>query len=99
MNTDNALIQNGPEQISYRSGHDSGIFDWFFSLMRDNGAKYNVIGMSLYPSWWENGGWSDWKQTDGVWKPSNYTDLGWNAYNMGAFRDGRPTMALDPFKN
>ena len=142
------------------NGHDSELFDWFFSLMHDNRARYDVIGMSLYPSWWENGGWKDWKQnvdkclanikavtskfgkkvmicetgmpvsepqmaknameyiltqaeaikeclgvfywepqTDGVWKPSNYSDLGWNAYNMGAFRDGRPTIALAPFKS
>ena len=142
------------------NGHDSELFDWFFSLMHDRRARYDVIGMSLYPSWWENGGWKDWKQnvdkclenikavtskfgkkvmicetgmpvsepqmaknameyiltqaedieeclgvfywepqTDGVWKPSNYTDSGWNAYNMGAFRDGRPTITLDPFRN
>ena len=116
--------------------------------------------MSLYPMWWENGGWNDWKanidkcianikavtakfgkpvmlceigmpvsepetaktafgyileqtkkiedchgvfcwepQTDGVWKPSSYDALGWGAYNMGAFKNGRPTAALEPFKD
>ena len=116
--------------------------------------------MSLYPSWWENGGWNDWKvnvdkclaniktvsakykkpvivcefgmpvsqpqmskeaiesllkgatqlqecqgvfwwepQTDGVWKPSSYASLGWNAYDKGAFKNGKATIALDPFKN
>ena len=140
------------------NGHDSGLFDWFFSLMKDNGAKYDIIGMSLYPMWWENGGWSKWKnpveacisnikslhskfdkpviicefgmpvsepeatrealqylldktkdmeechgifywepQTDGVWKPASYNSLGWNAYNMGAFKDGKATVALEPF--
>ena len=38
-------------------------------------------------------------QTDGVWKPSSYAALGWGAYNMGAFKNGRPTAALDPFNN
>lgn len=141
------------------NGHDIGLFQWFFNLMHANVAKYDMIGMSLYPVWWENGGWSDWKstvdrclsnlkgisqmyvkpvmicefgmpvsepettkealtyllektkdikecqgifywepQTDGVWKPASYNSLGWNAYNMGAFKNGRPTAALDPFR-
>lgn len=37
-------------------------------------------------------------QTDGIWKPANYTALGWGAYDKGAFKDGKPTAALDPFK-
>ena len=142
------------------NGHDAGLFDWFFGLMKAGNARYDIIGMSLYPMWWENGGWNDWKanvdkcvanikamnskfgkpvilceigmpvsepeiaktafgyileqtkkiedchgvfcwepQTDGIWKPSNYDELGWGAYNMGAFKDGRPTVALDPFKD
>ena len=142
------------------NGHDAGLFDWFFNLMTVNKARYDIIGMSLYPSWWENGGWNDWRsvaqtcmsnisefarkygkpvmiceigmpvsepeiaktafgyileqtkkiedchgvfcwepQTDGIWKPSSYEELNWGAYNMGAFRNGRPTIALDPFKN
>lgn len=142
------------------NGHDAGLFDWFFNLMYQGKASYDMIGMSLYPSWWENGGWTAWKplvdkcianiksmsakygkpvmlcevgmpvsepqmakeavqyildetrkieschgvfywepQTDGVWKPSSYEALGWGAYNMGAFRNGRPTAALDPFKD
>lgn len=146
--------------VHVSNGHDSGLFEWFFNLMRVNKAEYDLIGMSLYPSWWENGGWNDWKpvvdkcianikslnstfgkpviicetgmpvnepqmskdavryildetkkiddchgvfwwepQTDGKWKPSSYTALGWNAYDKGAFKDGRPTIALDPFKD
>ena len=38
-------------------------------------------------------------QTDGVWKPSEYEGLGWRAYDKGAFKDGRPTIALEPFIN
>ena len=144
--------------IHVSNGHDAGLFDWFFDLMKSGNAKYDVIGMSLYPMWWENGRWNDWKanvdkcisnikavsskfgkpvmlceigmpvsepeiardafgyildeakkieeclgtfcwepQTDGVWKPSSYESLGWGAYNMGAFKNGRPTAALDPF--
>lgn len=144
--------------VHLSNGHDAGLFDWFFGLMQKNHASYDVIGMSLYPSWWENGRWSQWKtntdkclanikalngkfgkkvmlcevgmpvsepqmskeameyileqtsgmdgcmgvfywepQADGRWKPSSYAALGWNAYDMGAFKDGRPTAALDPF--
>ncbi|MBR5102753.1 MAG: glycosyl hydrolase 53 family protein, partial [Muribaculaceae bacterium] len=34
----------------------------------------------------------------GGWKPSYYTSLGWGAYGMGAFSNGKPTAALDAFK-
>ncbi len=47
------------------NGHDSDLFSWFFGLMKKNNAKYDMIGMSLYPSWWEDGGWTK----------------GWKAYN------------------
>lgn len=147
--------------IHLSNGQDSGLYEWFFNLMKINNAKYDIIGMSLYPCWWENGGWCDWKpnvdkclanirsissrydgkpvmlceigmpvsepqmskeaiqyildetrkieachgvfcwepQTDGKWKPSGYSALGWSAYDKGAFSNGRPTIALDPFKD
>ena len=38
-------------------------------------------------------------QVYGNWKPSIYNDLGWNAYNKGAFTAaGSPSIILDPFK-
>ncbi len=134
------------------NGHDSGLFDWFFNLMKLNNAKYDMIGMSLYPSWWENGGFTTgWKaivdkclanmksmsakygrpvmlcetgmpcsrpemskeaiqyildgcrgieECHGVfyWEPE--APDGYNGgYGLGAFKNGRPTAALDPFKN
>ena len=143
------------------NGHDASLFGWFFGLMKISGVKYDMIGMSLYPSWWENGGWSSWKGTVdkcmaniqslvktfgkpvmicetgmpasepqmsreameyildrtyeikechgifywepevyGGWKPADYAELGWSSYDKGAFgADGKPTIALDPFKN
>ena len=141
------------------NGHDAELFRWFFTLMQSFRASYDMIGMSLYPIWWENGGWCSWKsnvdkcvanirslqatigkpvmicetgmpvnepqmsaealkyvldqmsgleacrgvfywepQTDGVWKPARYDELGWGPYDMGAFKDGRPTAVLDAFK-
>lgn len=45
------------------NGQDAGLFSWFFALMKSSGASYDMIGMSLYPSWWENGSWTGWKST------------------------------------
>lgn len=36
-------------------------------------------------------------EADGVWKPAYYDKVGWDAYTMGAFANGRPTAALDAF--
>lgn len=133
------------------NGHEAGLYTWFFDLIKAYGGKYDMIGMSLYPVWWENGGWNDWKipaqecisnmknltarygkpvmlvETGGrvhepeiskemlgylisetkkikechgvfYWEPQ--APKGYNdGYEMGAFADGRPTAALDPFKN
>lgn len=38
-------------------------------------------------------------QTDGSWKPDHYDELSWRPYDMGAFRNGRPTSVLDTFKD
>ncbi len=147
--------------IIHRSeGHKENECKWLFTHLKNSNVKYDIIGLSLYPVWWENNGWCDWKpnvdaclsnikalvstfskpvmiceigmpvwepqmskdavkyileetrkiedchgvfywepQTDGVWKPSSYNALGWNAYDKGAFKNGRPTIALDPFKD
>ena len=149
--------------ILHRSnGQETDKFAWFLNVLKVQKVKYDIIGMSLYPIWWENGsnGWNaGWKsvisncldnvrnfsstygkpvmiceigvpvsepqmskeavkmildgtreieschgvfywepQTDGVWKPSSYAALGWNAYDKGAFKDGKATIILDPFK-
>lgn len=146
--------------VLHRSnGHETTAFEWLLDTMKYKNLDYDIIGMSLYPTWWENGGWRSWKsaaeacmaniaafhkkygkpviiceigmpvsepemsqealryvlentsesqdcqgvfywepQTDGVWKPSSYAALGWNAYDKGAFHNGKATSALDPFK-
>lgn len=123
---------------------------WFYDLMRENGVQYDMIGLSLYPSYWENGGYPDWRPKteqavknfsmlherygkevmlvelgmpalqpeqsrdcfqylfDGtrnydwfkgimLWEPE--AEHSRNNYDYGCFVDGRPTVALDPFKN
>ena len=145
--------------IIHRSeGHKANECRWLFNHLKNSKVKYDIIGLSLYPTWWENNGWCDWKpvvddclaniksltstfgkpvmiceigmpvwepqmsrnavqyildetkkieechgvfywepQTDGVWKPASYAALGWNAYDKGAFKNGKATIALDPF--
>ena len=133
------------------NGHEAGMYAWFLDLMKKRGGKYDMVGMSLYPMWWENGEWNDWKKPvdacianienviasygkpvmicetgarvhepeiskeimqylldrtrqikgcHGVfyWEPQ--APKGYNGgYEMGAFADDRPTIALDPFRN
>lgn len=135
-------------------GHDISLYTRIFSVLKANGGKYDMIGMSLYPCWWndEKGAFdTDWRpNTDAcianikkvyetygkevmicetgmpVDNPENAKEMlgyllektraldcckgvfywepqapnGYNdGYGLGAFKDGRPTAALDPFKN
>jgi len=138
--------------IMHRSnGHETRGFEWFLSTLKSAGVKYDMIGMSLYPSWWDTSkkGYTDWnaytadmvsnintfyksygkqvmvcevgmpvsepemsrdmlswllsKTKDneacaGVfyWEPE--APSGYNGgYDKGAFKDGKPTVALEPF--
>ncbi len=33
------------------NGFDSGLYDWNLDILRDNGAEWDMVGMSLYPYW------------------------------------------------
>jgi len=131
------------------NGWNMGTLSWFYSLMNKAGAEYDMIGLSLYPSYWEGSGYPDWsvKTTQflnnlpklhtlygkdimlvefgmPVSQPEKCRDAlktifdgtssyGWfkgvfywepesepsrNNYDYGAFSNGTPTLALDPFK-
>lgn len=122
---------------------------WFYDLMKNFKVNYDMIGLSLYPSYWQNGGYPDWTSSAQAAvrnfsmlhstydKPvmlvefgmpasepekskdclqyliDNTAGLSWfkgiflwepeseqsrNGYAYGAFKDGRPTIALDPFR-
>lgn len=133
--------------VHLQEGNKNGLYRWLFDGLKANGGKWDVIGMSLYPSA------SDWKslttemmanmndmisrygkevmvcetgmpwddadtaneyltyllaQCQAVpsdkclgifyWEPQSYGN--WQGYTLGAFDDsGRPTAALDAFKN
>ena len=123
---------------------------WFYSLMANTGVKYDMIGLSLYPSYWNDetnafepweekvnqaianipqliktynrdvmlvefgmpaaepqkgkealetlwNGLKDVKRFNGIfyWEPES--EPARNGYALGAFNDGKPTIALSPF--
>ena len=47
--------------LHHSNGHKYDENQWFYDLMKQGGAKYDVMGFSLYPSYWSNGGYPDWK--------------------------------------
>ena len=129
---------------------DMDTLKWFYSLMADTGVKYDMIGLSLYPSYWndETNAFEPWeekvnqaianipqlikaynrdvmlvefgmpaaepqkgkealetlwnglkvvKRFVGIfyWEPES--EPARNGYALGAFQDGKPTIALSPF--
>ena len=36
--------------VHVSNGYDNGLFRWLFDGLKNNGAKWDIIGMSLYPS-------------------------------------------------
>ena len=129
---------------------DMDTLQWFYSLMANTGVKYDMIGLSLYPSYWNDetnafepweekvnqaianipqliktynrdvmlvefgmpaaepqkgkealetlwNGLKDVKRFKGIfyWEPES--EPARNGYALGAFNDGKPTIALSPF--
>ena len=133
--------------LHHSDAHNLTKNTWFYNLVKT--AKYDMIGLSLYPSYWENGAYPDWTTKvnaaldnfitlhDTFDKPVMLVEFGmpasepakskaalnsllevvepvdwfkgifyWepeaehsrNNYDYGAFSAGKPTIALDPFK-
>ncbi len=144
-----AVFASAKVIVHVSNGWDNGLFQWNIGGLINNGAKFDVIGMSLYPSY-VAAGWASANQqcltnindmvtrynkevmvvevgmpwdsapecklflTDliakiksvpnnkglGVlyWEPQCYG--GWKGYTLGAFdNSGKPTIAMDAFKN
>lgn len=137
--------------VHLNNGFDNGLFRWIFDGLKANGAKWDVIGLSVYPEWFTVR--NDWvacntqvqlnmndlvtrygsevmvvecgmswdnptlcrsflrdlitrvkavKNDKGTgvmyWEPQAYGN--WKGYTLGAFdNNGRPTVALDAFKD
>lgn len=45
-----AVFPSAKVIIHLQNGQDNGLFRWLFDGLKNNGAKWDVIGMSLYPS-------------------------------------------------
>lgn len=43
--------------VHISNGYDNSLYHWMFDGLKTNGAKFDIIGMSLYPSF-VSGGWS-----------------------------------------
>ncbi len=37
--------------VHLSNGHDNSLYRWMFDGLKNNGAKWDVIGMSVYPKW------------------------------------------------
>lgn len=59
---------------------------WFYDLVTAAGAKYDIIGLSLYPSYWEAGGYPAWETK--VKKAVDYLPTLYKDYN-------RPVMLVE----
>jgi arabinogalactan endo-1,4-beta-galactosidase len=144
-----AVFASAKVIVHVSNGWDNSLFRWNIGGLISNGAKFDVIGMSLYPSY-VAAGWASanqqcltnmndmvslynkevmvvevgmpWdsaldcklfiadliakvksvtnKKGLGVlyWEPQSYG--GWKGYTLGAFDNtGKPTVAMDAFKN
>lgn len=154
-----SVFPNAKVVVHIQNGQDNSLFRWIFDGLKNNGGKWDVIGMSLYPNWYKTP--NDWQNANkdclanmndmvsrynkevmivecgmswdmasaskafltdliaktksvngskgtGVmyWEPQSYNN--WQGYTLGAFENanipsvlyaGRPTIALDAFKN
>jgi arabinogalactan endo-1,4-beta-galactosidase len=69
MNNFAAMIETGYEAtkavdssiqviVHLSNGHDNAMFRWMFDGLKNNGAKWDIIGMSVYP-YWANMPWNN----------------------------------------
>lgn len=65
---------------------NADVLTWFYDLVDSNGAEYDMIGLSLYPSYWENGGYPDWTAR---------TSSAVANFNMLHTRYGKPVMLVE----
>ena len=48
--------------VHLHNGYDNGLFRWIFDGLKNNGGKWDVIGMSLYPNWYKTA--NDWQNAN-----------------------------------
>jgi len=143
-----AVFPQAKVLLHLNNAWDAGTLGWFLDLMKAASLNYDILGLSLYPSYWENGAYPDWKTKtqqfvnnlprlrESYGKPVMLVEFGmpasqpdkaraalqyvidntrdydffqgifyWepeseharNNYDYGAFSNGKPTAALEPF--
>jgi arabinogalactan endo-1,4-beta-galactosidase len=56
-----AVYPNAQVIVHHSNAQDLGANTWFYNLIKSAGAKFDMIGLSLYPSYWADGKYPDWK--------------------------------------
>lgn len=46
-----SVFPNSIVIVHLDNGHDKSLYTWFFDELKNNGGKWDMIGMSLYPYW------------------------------------------------
>ena len=46
--------------LHHSNAQDFSSCKWFYDLVDAQGGKFDIIGLSLYPSYWSNGAYPDW---------------------------------------
>jgi len=54
-----AMFPNAKVIVHINNGYDNTLFRWIFDGLKNNGAKWDVIGLSIYPSWYTTA--NDWQ--------------------------------------
>lgn len=54
-----AVFPNTRVIVHLNNGYDNGLFRWIFDGLKNNGGKWDVIGMSVYPAWYSPA--NDWQ--------------------------------------
>jgi arabinogalactan endo-1,4-beta-galactosidase len=44
--------------VHLSNGHNNSMYRWMFDGLKDNGAKWDIIGLSVYP-YWANLPWAE----------------------------------------
>jgi len=50
--------------IHVSNGYDNALFRWNYDGLKANGAKWDIIGMSLYPSYAKDKGYDTWQEVN-----------------------------------
>ena len=56
-----AIYPDAQVIVHHSNAQDLGANTWFYGMIVAAGAQFDMIGLSLYPSYWADGKYPDWK--------------------------------------